>query len=231
MSQHRSAILEKIMAALPNSSPKSGHKRTPANYTIPSLTVFAMNRFAFFLLTAACLATAPRLAAAQDGGFPVQTTPRTQFVMLNGEVVRREGESAQTTSLTQNVKLAGGVKINYKSGIVEMPADKINPKGKKITLREGDYVKADGGVVFATPTSAAAARGEASTQPNARYETYVQRGAGYADPNVQVGLLRKKIELLERKISLLSNGRPNPPDTKAVDDELARLEPQLTPAK
>ena len=190
-----------------------------------------MNRFAFLLLTAACLTTAPRLAAAQDGGFPVQTTPRTQFVMLNGEVVRREGESTQTTSLTQNVKLTNGVKINYKNGIVEMPADKINPKGKKITLREGDYVKADGGVVFATPASAAAARGEAYTQPNAKYETYVQRGSGYSDPNVQVGLLRKKVELLERKITLLSNGRPNQPDTKAIDDELARLEPQLTPSK
>ena len=42
-------------------------------------------------------------AAAQAGGFPVQTTTRTQFVMQNGEVVRREG--SQTTPLTQNVKL------------------------------------------------------------------------------------------------------------------------------
>lgn len=190
-----------------------------------------MQRFAFLLLTAACLATAPRFAAAQDGGFPVQTTPRTQFVMQNGEVARREGENSPTTPLTQNVKLASGVKVNYKSGIVEMPADKINPQGKKITLHDGDYVKADGGVVFATPASAAAARGKAYTQPDAKYDTYVQRGAGYTDPSVQVGLLKKKIELLNRKINLLSEGRSATPDTKAIDDELAQLELQITPTK
>ena len=185
-----------------------------------------MNRFAFLLLTAACLATAPRLAAAQDGGFPVQTTPRTQFVMQNGGVVRRDG--SQTTALTQNVKLASGVKINYKNGIIEMPADKVNPQGKKITLREGDYVKADGGVVFATPGSAAAARGDApsSTTP-AKFDTYVQRGSGYADPAMQVSLLNKKVELLTRKVNLLSQNQPVTPETKAIDDELAKLDTQL----
>jgi hypothetical protein len=183
-----------------------------------------MKRFAFLLLTAVCLTTAPRLAAAQDGGFPVQTTPRTQFVMQNGEVVRRDG--TQITALTQNVKLTSGVKVNYKSGIVEMPADKINPQGKKITLREGDYVKADGGVVFATPASAAAARGEAAPA-GAKYDTYVQRGPGYSDPAMQVSLLNKKVELLTRKVNLLSQSQPATPETKAIDDELAKLDSQL----
>ena len=183
-----------------------------------------MNRLVLLLLTTACLATAPRLAAAQDGGFPVQTTPRTQFVMQNGEVVRRDG--SQTTALTQNVKLASGVKINYKNGIIEMPADKINPQGKKITLREGDYVKADGGVVFATPASAAAARGE-TAPTGAKFDTYVQRGPGFSDPNMQISLLNKKVELLTRKVKLLSQSQPGTPETKAIDDELAKLDTQL----
>ncbi len=183
-----------------------------------------MNRIALLLLTAACLATAPRFAAAQDGGFPVKTTARTQFVMQNGEVVRRDGSS--TTPLTQNVKLTSGVKINYKNGIVEMPADKVSPQGKKITLQEGDYVKADGGVVFATPASAAAARGE-TAPAGARYDTYVQRGPGYSDPAMQVALLNKKVELLTQKVNLLSQNQPATPETKAIDDELAKLNMQL----
>jgi hypothetical protein len=185
-----------------------------------------MQRLSFFLLLAGCLASAPRLAAAQAGGFPVQTTERTQFVFQNGEVVRRDG--SQTTPLTQNVKLANGIKINYKNGIVEMPADKINRQGKKITLHEGDYVRADGGVVFATPGSAAAARGAAPKAPDAKYETYVQRGSGFADPAVQVPLLNKKIELLTRKVQLLSQGRTDLPDTKAIDEQLAQLETQMS---
>ncbi|GAA4052401.1 hypothetical protein GCM10022409_44120 [Hymenobacter glaciei] len=145
--------------------------------------------------------------------------------MQNGEVVKRDG--SQVTALSQNVKLASGVKINYKNGIVEMPADKINPKGKKITLREGDYVRADGGVVFATPGSAAAAKGAAPTPPSATYEKYVQRGPGYAEPAQRVSMLNKKIELLNQKISLLSQGRSDLPDTKAIDAQLADLESQL----
>jgi hypothetical protein len=187
-----------------------------------------MNRFALLLLSAGFLATAPHLAAAQAGGFPVQTTARTQFVLQNGEVMRREG--TQLTALTQNVKLPNGVKINYKSGIVEMPADKINPQGKKLTLHEGDYVRPDGGVVFATPASAAAARGEAASPASAKFDTYVQRGSGYSDPAMQVPLLNKKIELLTRKVNLLSQGRTTP-DTKAIDEELTQLDAQLTAPK
>ena len=191
-----------------------------------------MNRFFLLVFAASCLATAPRLAAAQAGGFPVQTTSRTQFVFINGEVVRREG--TQTSPLTQNVKLAGGVKINYKNGIVEMPADKISPQGKKITLHEGDYVKPDGGVVFATPASAAAARGEGTppaTPPGAKYEPYVQHGPGFADPAMQVSLLNKKIELLNQKIQVLSQGQPTTPGTKAIDDQLTKIDAQLNGPK
>ena len=186
---------------------------------------FAMQRFGIFLLAAALATTTPRLAAAQAGGFPVQTTASTRFVMQNGEVVKRDG--SQTTPLSQNVKLANGVKINYKNGIVEMPADKLNASGKKITLREGDYVRADGGVVFATPGSAAAARGAAPTPPSATYEKYVQRGPGYAEPAQRVILLNKKIELLNQKISLLSQGRTDQPNTQAVDAQLTDLDTQL----
>ena len=188
-----------------------------------------MHRFLFLVFAIGSLATAPRLAAAQDGGYPVQTTPRTKFVFLNGEVVRLDG--SQTTALTQKVKLASGVKINYKNGIVEMPADKINPQGKKITLREGDYVRADGGVVFATPGSAGAAQGRAGSAPDANYEKYVQRGMGYADPAAQVSVLTKKVELLTQKVALLSRGRTDLPDTKAIDDQLAQLNAQMTTPK
>ena len=184
-----------------------------------------MQRFGMFLLTAAMATAAPRFAAAQAGGFPVQTTASTRFVMQNGEVVKRDG--SQVTPLRQNVKLASGVKINYKNGIVEMPADKLSASGKKITLREGDYVRADGGVVFATPGSAAAAREAAPAPPSATYEKYVQRGPGYAAPAQRVPLLTKKIELLNQKISLLSQGRSDLPDTKTIDVQLAELDAQL----
>lgn len=190
-----------------------------------------MLRILFLALMAGYLATAPRLAAAQAGGYPVQTTARTQFVFKDGEVMRREGNKT-TTALTQNVKLANGTKINYKNGIVEMPADKVNPQGKKFTLGEGDYVRADGGVVFATPVSAAAAtQGKALTTPSAMYETYTQRGPGYSAPAQQIPLLNKKIELLNQKITLLSQGRTDMPDTKVIDEQLTQLESQLTAPK
>ena len=178
-----------------------------------------------FFLAAALATAAPRFAAAQGGGFPVQTTASTQFVMQNGEVIKRDG--SRITSLSQNVKLAGGVKINYKNGIVEMPADKLHASGKKITLREGDYVRADGGVVFATPVSAAATQQAAPTPPNATYDKYVQQGPGYAGPAQRVPMLNKKIELLNQKISLLSQGRTDLPDTKTLDAQLIQLDAQL----
>lgn len=188
-----------------------------------------MKPFFAVIFIAGSLAAVPRLAVAQDGGFPVQTTARTQFVFRDGEVMRREG--TQLTPLTQNVKLRNGTKINFKNGIVEMPADKINPQGKKLTLREGDYVRPDGGVVFATPASAAAARGEMSVAGATKFEPYVQRGPGLADPAVQVSLLTKKVELLTQKVTLFSQGRADLPDTKAIDDQLAQLNAQLNGPK
>ena len=191
-----------------------------------------LQRLLILLLATGSLLAAPRSVAAQAGGFPVQTTASTRFVFADGEVVRRDG--ARTTALAQNVKLANGTKINYKSGIVEMPADRLNPQGKKLTLREGDYVRADGGVVFATPASAAAARGAATaaaTPAGTKYETYVQRGPGYAAPEQQVQLLNKKIELLTQKVQLLSQGRPDLPSTQAIDDQLAEVNAQLTAPK
>ncbi|WP_197076661.1 DUF6799 domain-containing protein [Hymenobacter terrenus] len=188
-----------------------------------------MHRLFLLLLAVSYLATTPYNAAAQEGGYPTQTSPRTQFLFKDGEVVRREG--SKITPLTQNIKLVNGVKINYKNGIVEMPADKVHPQGKKLTLHEGDYVRADGGVVFATPGSAAAARGESATNASGKYEPYVQRGPGFADPALQMSLLNKKIELLTQKINLLSQGRTTMPDTKAIDDQLTQLDAQLTPNK
>lgn len=199
-----------------------------------SLTAPLMMRQIFlFVSLAAGLATAPRVAAAQDGGFPVQTTPRTQFLMRDGEVARRDG--AQITPLTQNVKLDSGVKINVKNGIVEMPTDRLHPvAGKKVTLHEGDYVRPDGGIVFATPASAAEARGETlstATPAGAKYETYAQRGPGFSDAATQVGLLHQKVDLLTQKVFRLSQGRTDLPDTKDLDAQLAELNKQLTAPK
>ena len=188
-----------------------------------------MRHLFIYAFTASCLAVAPRQAAAQSGGFPIQTTARTQFVFQNGEVLRRDGN--QTSALTQNVKLPSGIKINYKNGIVEMPADKVNPQGKKLTLREGDYVRTDGGIVFATPASAAAARGIAATAPSAKFDTYTQRGPDYTAPATQIALLTKKIDLLTQKIQLLGQGRTDLPDTKAIDDQLTQLDARLTAPK
>jgi TolA-binding protein len=191
-----------------------------------------MHRFIFLLLAVSCLATAPRYAAAQEGASATKITARTQFVLKNGEVVQRDGN--QLTPLTQNVRLANGVKINYRNGIVEMPADKVYPQGKRITLQEGDFVRPDGGIVFATPASATAARGDAAKAANATYEKYVQKGANYpglvsqmAAPAPQLTLLQKKVDLLNQKVTLLSQGRTDLPDTKAIDDELTQLDTQL----
>jgi hypothetical protein len=183
-----------------------------------------MQRFLFSLLTLGCLATAPRLAAAQDGGYPIQTNATTQFVFQNGEVMRRDG--SQTTRLTQNIKLSSGVKINYKNGIVELPG------GKKTTLKEGDYVKADGGIVFATSESAAAARGETTPAVKTSNEKYVQVGAvTTVDPTQQLQLLNQKIELLNQKISILSQGRSALADTKQVDEQLRLLDERIRSGK
>lgn len=181
-----------------------------------------MHRF-WILLVAAALAAAPRLAAAQAGGFPVQTTAHTRFVFINGEVVRREG--TKTTPLTQNVRLRNGTKINRKNGIVEMPPDKLNPTGKKLTLHEGDYVRPDGGIVFATPVSAASARGEAAPAAPAKFEPYVQHGPGYDERRSQ--LLTQKIDLLRQKVALLDQPHPDTTHAQGLNDQIKAIDGQL----
>lgn len=181
-----------------------------------------MHRF-WIVLAAAALAAAPRPAAAQAGGFPVQTTAATRFVFVDGEVVRRDG--AKTTPLTQNVRLRNGTKINRKNGIVEMPPDKLNPTGKKLTLHEGDYVRPDGGIVFATPTSAATARGEAPGAVPAKFEPYVQHGPGYDERKSQ--LLTQKIDLLRQKVALLDQPHPDTAHAQALNNRLKSLDEQL----
>ena len=186
-----------------------------------------MKQIIFLLAAAAALAAAPRPAAAQQGGYPVPTTAQTQFVWQNGAVVRRDG--TRTAPLTQNVRLANGTKINYKSGIVEFPG------GKLTTLKEGDFVRPDGGLVFATPGSAAAARGDAAGPPAASFSTYTLPGrAGPGDATAENGALKLRLQLLERKVALLNQkiallgpGRPAPPDTRQIDLDLAALDAQL----
>lgn len=186
------------------------------------------------LLGFLALAATPRLAAAQEGGYPVATTANSQFVLLDGAVVHRQG--TKIMALTQNVRLAGGTKINVKSGIVELPGGKIT------TLREGDYVKTDGGIVFATPASAAAARGEKTLPPaDAQYDKYVQVGAAPSSlPEMearvtaldqQVQLMARKISLLNQKISLLSKSKQKLPNTAQLDQQIKALDAQLTQVK
>ena len=186
------------------------------------------SRIGGLLLVLLTLAGAPRFATAQEGGFPVATTANSQFLMLNGTVVHRQG--SKTTELTQNVRLKGGTKINYKSGIVELPGGKIT------TLREGDYVNAEGGIVFGTPASAAAARGDTTVAANAKFDPYVHVGTAPARvlgdiPTEREQLLMRKVELLNRKVALYSQTITNPPNTDAVDKQLQEIDTQLKTAK
>lgn len=189
-----------------------------------------MKPFAAALVLVAALFAAPA-TFAQTTKAPAETRVDLQngdqFVMQNGAVVRRR--AGQTTGLTQNVRLPNGTKVNVKSGIVELPT------GKMVTLREGDYVKADGGVMFATPQSAASSRGE-TVSPDAKFNEVVDRGPGYAAADVdarfsglnrRVELMAQKIQLLNQKISLLSQGNPKAPDTSQLDGQIKALDEQL----
>jgi hypothetical protein len=158
----------------------------------------------------------------------VRPNRNTQFLYLNGAVVQRLGTT--TTPLTQNVRLPNGTKINVRSGIVELPTGKIT------TLRDGDYVNAEGGIVFGSPASAAAARGDTSVAANAKFDTYVHVGTAPARilgdaPTEREQLLMRKIELLSRKVTLLTQTNPNPPSTEAVDKQLSEIDTQLKTAK
>jgi hypothetical protein len=181
------------------------------------------------LLLGASLALVPRLSTAQTSVVQsVRPNRNTQFFYTNGAVVQRLGN--QTTPLTQNVRLPNGTKINVRSGIVELPTGKIT------TLREGDYVNAEGGIVFGSPASAAAARGDTTVAANAKFDTYVHVGTAPARvlgdaPTEREQLLMRKIELLSRKVTLLTQTNPNPPSTEAVDKQLQEIDTQLKTAK
>ena len=165
-------------------------------------------------------------AAAQTAPAPagaVTIGPKARFVMRNGTVVLRQDNTDQP--LTKNVRLANGTKINYKSGIVELL------QGKITTLREGDYVTPQGEIIFATPASAAAARGDQSSAPSAQFEPYVQVGTtSAAVQSKQLELMARKIDLLNQKISLLSRGGPQA-DTRSLDQQLQLLDSQLQQLK
>lgn len=168
--------------------------------------------------------TAPYQIAAQSKTTPpigaVATNPSDRFVLRDGAVVLVQGN--RSSPLSKNVVLSNGTKINYKSGIVEFTT------GKKTTLREGDYVKMSGDIVYATPASAAAARGDNSVPATAQYSKYVERGtatstAVAATPVAEelTGLLTRKIQLLNQKISLMT---PNPANQAALDKLNKQLE-------
>jgi hypothetical protein len=188
-------------------------------------------RFSPFIaasLLGASLSLASLTSQAQSGGAPIRPNRNAQFVFRNGEVVQRLG--TQITPLTQNVRLPNGTKINVKSGIVEFPGGKIT------SLHENDYINAEGGIVFSTPASAAAARGDNSVAANAKYDKYVQVGTAPATvlgdaPNEREQLLMQKIELLNRKVSLLQQTHPNAPNTEAVDRQLQDLDTKIKAVK
>lgn len=192
----------------------------------------------FSFLGAAALGLAfmslPHVGAAQaSGGLPVKPTRNTQYVFRNGVVYERIG--SQATPLVRNIRLPNGTKVNVKSGIVEFPSGKIT------SLHEGDYLNAEGGLVFATPASAAAARGDYAVAANAKYDQYVHVGTMAATttaPGVSTDsaavrevLLQQKIELLNRKIALLQETHPNAPSTSAVDKQLQGLDARLSSMK
>ena len=183
---------------------------------------------ASFLLGAS-LALVPRPGQAQTSVVQaVRPNRNTQFLYLNGAVVQRLGTT--TTPLTQNVRLPNGTKINVRSGIVELPTGKIT------TLRDGDYVNAEGGIVFGSPASAAAARGDTSVAANAKFDTYVHVGTAPARilgdaPTEREQLLMRKIELLNRKVALYGQTITTPPNTDAVDKQLQEIDAQLKTSK
>jgi len=183
--------------------------------------------FATALLGAA-LSLTSFTSQAQSGGAPIRPNRNAQFVFRNGEVVQRLG--TQITPLAQNVRLPNGTKINVKSGIVEFPGGKIT------SLHDGDYINAEGGIVFSTPASAAAARGDNSVAADAKYDKYVQVGTAPTTimgdaPNEREQLLMHKVELLNRKVALLQQTHPNAPNTDVVDKQLAEIDAQMKTVK
>jgi hypothetical protein len=184
-----------------------------------------MHKLLFLLLLFSSALTTPHQIAAQSKTTPparaIATNPTDRFVLRDGAVVLMQG--SRLSPLSKNMVLSNGTKINYKSGIVEFAT------GKKTTLREGDYVKMNGDIVYATPASAAAARGDNSVPATAQYNKYVERGTTATSATVAAtpvseeltGLLTRKIQLLNQKINLMT---PNPTNQAAVDKLNQQLE-------
>lgn len=184
-----------------------------------------MYKLLFPLLLFSLAFAAPHQIAAQSKTAPpagaIATNSTDRFVLRDGAVVLVQG--SRSSPLTKNVVLSNGTKINYKSGIVEFTT------GKKTTLREGDYVQMNGDIVYATPASAAAARGDNSVPATAQYNKYVERGTTATSTTISAtpvseeltGLLTRKIQLLNQKISLMA---PNPANQAALDKLNQQLE-------
>jgi hypothetical protein len=177
------------------------------------------------------LAVAPS-ASAQTTATPAgaKTANATdRFVMRNGQVVLMQGQNV--TPLSKNVVLSNGTKINYKSGIVELA------EGKITTLKEGDYVRMSGEIVFATAGSAAQARNDASVAPDAKFNNYVDKTPDPNGPaamearltvlNQKITLMGEKIQLLNQKISLLSSSTQRNADTSQLDQQIKALDEKL----
>ncbi|WP_426490807.1 DUF6799 domain-containing protein [Hymenobacter sp. 102] len=172
-------------------------------------------------------------ASAQTGSntvaSAVETTPTDRFILQNGEVVQVRGR--RPMPLTHNVLLPNGTKINYKSGIVELPGGKIT------TLKEGDYVRPTGEIVFATAGSAAQSRGDNTVPATAQFATYTDPRPAPATPaametrlsemNSKISLMAEKIQLLNQKISLLSTNAQRPTDTASLDQKIQAIDAKL----
>ena len=184
-----------------------------------------LHKLPLLLLLLVSAWSAPRKLAAQAKIAPpagaVAANSTDRFVMRNGSVLLMRGSRSEL--LSKNVVLANGTKINYKSGIVEFTT------GKKTTLREGDYVKMNGDIVYATPASAAAARGDHSVPATAQYSKYIERNTTATSTTVSAtpvaeeltALLARKIQLLNEKIRLMT---PNPANQAALDKLNQQLE-------
>lgn len=189
-----------------------------------------MKKILFALLLS--LAAAPALHAqsrpAAEVAGRVETSPSDRFMLQNGEVVLVRGK--RPTPLTKNVLLSNGTKINYKNGMVELPGGKIT------TLKDGDYVRPNGDIVFGSPASAALARGDNSVPATAEFSTYTdpRPAPGNAaametrlnEMNDKIGLMAQKIGLLNQKISLLSTGGKSA-DTSALDSQIQAIDAKL----
>ena len=132
-----------------------------------------MSRHLIICLVAVLTLLGPVTLQAQISSTAAPATPdqSQHFVVQDHEVVLRKGD--KIIVLTKNVVLSNGVRISYKSGIVEFP------DGRKTALKEGDVVTTDGEIV----TSVAVRRSVEEPAPAAPTATAVKpAGAPTAAP-------------------------------------------------